>query len=176
MKPVFPWHVTQMIPNVPGCVREWSSPAESGHWLQIPGIQGGQRGCEGKSRCLLKELGSFHFGKWGAGGTEEFLGRGQAEICFREVAQAAGWWMNQGGRRRPAVRLLCYPRERWWRLDWEMENQRWEETDLQIPSSFVEKKNKLDSQIISPLCEKYKPQKSVKTIGITHHPASKDNR
>ena len=51
-----------------------------------------------------------------------------------------------------------------------MENQRWEETDLQIPSSFVEKKNKLDSQIISPLCEKYKPQKSVKTIGITPPP------
>lgn len=80
-----------MIPNVPGCVREMSSPAESGHSLQRLGIWEGQRGREGKSQYLLKELGSFHFGKWGAGGTEEFLGGEQAEICFRKVAQAAGW-------------------------------------------------------------------------------------
>ena len=33
----------------------------------------------------------FSFRQMGGRGTEEFLGGGQAEICFREVAQAAGW-------------------------------------------------------------------------------------
>lgn len=39
---------------------------------------------------LFEEAWLFSFQQIGAGGTEEFLVGGQAEICFREVAQTAG--------------------------------------------------------------------------------------